>query len=415
MDKIKIFFSKIKEELIKFTNELKELRKSNFKSFFKRRKYIFLAVVIMFLGIGFYIGSSISSEDTLIKNLEVALKQGKSYKISGNVKMEGKKIKISELQPLIKYYKGDSSKVDNIIKDLRSNGNSKLFSIKEGKKFFEKSYYLELHPVSIKVETNFKEAKIYLENELLQGARVKTNLVPGVYSIRGELSTPYGDVKNEKEVYLMQNENVTLDLNAINISLSSKFQDADVFINEKNTGKKVKDIVNYGPIPKDKNINIFIEKEFPWGKIKGEEVLVTDIPNINLNINMVNDKLISDINNTTKNFYESVFEALNKRDYNLIGLTKEETKEKIYDGIERKSFLFKNNYELSELNTEIESSEFEFENNKYTAKIVTKINYSIYKKLLPFVKKPMEDMYLTTMEFFEGKWIIDDIQKFSLQ
>ena len=213
----------------------------------------------------------------------------------------------------------------------------------------------------------------------------------------------------------MQNEEYILNLKAININLSSNFDDADVVINDKKVNKKVKDIKNYGPIPINKGINIYLEREFPWGVLKSEKVNVGGLPNINIDINMVNDKLLTEIDSCTNIFYSSVFDALNLNDYSLIKNADEDAKNKIYDSVKRESLFLKNNYELTELNTEVRSSEFYYENKTYKANIVINLDYSVSKKLIPFIKDNVNEMFLTQMEYVDGKWEITNVQKFNLE
>ena len=229
------------------------------------------------------------------------------------------------------------------------------------------------------------------------------------------MDTLYGEVVEEQEIFLMQNEEYILNLKAININLSSNFDDADVVINDKKVNKKVKDIKNYGPIPINKDINIYLEREFPWGVLKSEKVNVGGLPNINIDINMVNDKLLTEIDSCTNIFYSSVFEALNLNDYSLIKNADEDAKNKIYDSVKRESLFLKNNYELTELNTEVKSSEFYYENKTYKANIVINLDYSVSKKLIPFIKDNVNEMFLTQMEYVDGKWEITNVQKFNLE
>ena len=229
------------------------------------------------------------------------------------------------------------------------------------------------------------------------------------------MDTLYGKVVEEQEIFLMQNEEYILNLKAININLSSNFDDADVVINDKKVNKKVKDIKNYGPIPINKGINIYLEREFPWGVLKSEKVNVGGLPNINIDINMVNDKLLTEIDSCTNIFYSSVFDALNLNDYSLIKNADEDAKNKIYDSVKRESLFLKNNYELTELNTEVRSSEFYYENKTYKANIVINLDYSVSKKLIPFIKDNVNEMFLTQMEYVDGKWEITNVQKFNLE
>ena len=158
-----------------------------------------------------------------------------------------------------------------------------------------------------------------------------------------------------------------------------------------------------------------MEREFPWGVLKSEKVNVGGLPNINIDINMVNDKLLTEIDSCTNIFYSSVFDALNLNDYSLIKNADEDAKNKIYDSVKRESLFLKNNYELTELNTEVRSSEFYYENKTYKANIVINLDYSVSKKLIPFIKDNVNEMFLTQMEYVDGKWEITNVQKFNLE
>ena len=130
---------------------------------------------------------------------------------------------------------------------------------------------------------------------------------------------------------------------------------------------------------------------------------------------MINETLVKEIENSANIFYQSVFNALNSNDYSLIENSKENAKSKIYDSIRKESLFLKNNYELSELKTEIKSSEFTYENDIYKANIVINLNYSISKKFIPFIKDNVDEMFLTHMEYTNGKWEVTDVQKFNLE
>ena len=74
----------------------------------------------------------------------------------------------------------------------------------------------------------------------------------------------------------------------------------------------------------------------------------------------------------------------------------------------------KNNYEITDLKTELKSSEFYYENGIYKGNVVIKLNYNIKKKLVPFWKNNVEEMFLTSIEYKNTNWIINDVQKFSI-
>ena len=67
------------------------------------------------------------------------------------------------------------------------------------------------------------------------------------------------------------------------------------------------------------------------------------------------------------------------------------------------------------MQTEVKNSEFYFEDGVYKGKIVIKLSYNISKKILPFLDKNVEEMFLTNMEYKDGNWIVNDVQKFNLE
>ena len=129
---------------------------------------------------------------------------------------------------------------------------------------------------------------------------------------------------------------------------------------------------------------------------------------------MVNDELNNIIDEVVNKFYLSSFEALNSKDKSLISGATEEVKEMVYSYINEKTFLLSNNYEITDLNVEIEKSDFKYEDNIYKVSLVTKIDYSVYKKMLPFVKNSNENSFILNLEYENGDFIIKGIQKIDI-
>lgn len=415
MEKLKGLIEALKKYINSLIEDISDLKFTNLKEFIIKRKILFIGIIVLFTISGFLVGSYRSSENIILKNLEIAFKENKPGKIYKEMKLDGKGISKSELEPLTEYYSENQSQVINIIKDLKSSGQSGIFALINKKILFINNYHVEISPVAVKINTNFDKTKVYVNGKEIAATNIKRNLIPGKYLIKGELDTLYGLVKEEKEVYIMENLEYDLNMPALNISLTSNFEDSNVSINDNEINKRVKDIKNYGPIPLAEDINIQLEREFPWGVVKSEKVGVSNLPNININIDMVNDKLIDEVNKSTNTFYSSVFNSLNNSDYSLILNSREDAKSKIYDSIRRESLFFKNNYELNDLKTELKSSEFYYEDGTYKGNIVINLSYNIKKKVLPFIEKNVEEMFLTHIEYENNNWIINDVQKFSIE
>ena len=404
----KDYFKGLKKDIKEFDFSIKSL-----KELVIRRKVLICIILFSFLFLGISYGNYRFSKNILLNNLEIALKENKPRKIYKDMFIDEESISKNDLKPLCSYYFQKDSLVNNIIKDLKNGGESEFIKLIETNSLFNK-YRLEIKTVDLTLNSNFEKTEFYLNDKKLEN-NVANKIIPGKYVVKGELETVDGTLIEEKEIFILDSMKYEINMPAININLTSNFDDAKVYINDKDINKKVSDIKNYGPISLNKDTSIQLERNFPWGTIKSEKINIEKIPNININIDISNDTLIKEIELSLNEFYNSVFEALNKRDYTLIKNCEDDTKNRIYNDIKKESLFLKNNYDLKDLSIEIKNSEFYYENETYKANIITKLKYKVSKKLLPFIGKEIEEIFLTNLEYIDGTWKIMSIQKISLE
>lgn len=404
----KDYFKDLKKDIKEFDFSIKSL-----KEFVIKRKILICIILFSFLFLGISYGNYRFSKDILLNNLEIALKENKPRKIYKDIFINEESVSKHDLKPLCSYYFQKDSLVNNVIKDLKNNGESEFIKLIETDSIFNK-YRLEIKTVDLTLKSNFEKTEFYLNDKKLEN-NVVDKIIPGKYVVKGELETVDGTLIEEKEVFILGSMNYEISMPAININLTSNFDDAKVYIDGKDINKKVSDIKNYGPIPLNKEVSIQLERDFPWGTIKSEKVNIEKLPNINIEINMANNTLIKEIESSLNEFYNSVFEALNKSDYTLIKNSEDEIKSKIYNDIKEESLFLKNNYNLADLKIEIENSEFYYESETYKGNIITKLNYKISKKLLPFINKNIEETFLTNLEYIDNGWKVISIQKINLE
>ena len=156
----------------------------------------------------------------------------------------------------------------------------------------------------------------------------------------------------------MEDKEIELNFPATKITINSDFQDAEVYINGKDIRRKVKDMKDFGPVPTDGTVSIHLEKDFPWGRNKGEEVKITENPTINLTVPISNETLEGDLTNIITKFYESVFVALNKQNKKYIENCTNDIKNKIYSSVEKKYILFKNKYSNLKMDIDFKNSQY---------------------------------------------------------
>lgn len=397
----------IKELFLKISNNIKIEGKNI------RIKVYIIILILALVSIVFNITKPMSKKE-LINQLEMALLKGKENWVERNIKIDGAKAENDELKPLIHYYLLNNREVEQVIRNLKKNSNSGNLTIESEKSLLGENYYLNLSTISINITSDIKEAIIYINGREVNKEEL-VSLIPGTYEVAYKLKTDYGDVEETKEMDILSSGDVKIEVAAEYITLYSNFSDAKVYINEKDTKKTVSEIKKYGPIPNNKDITIYIAKDFPWGVIKSPEIKVQEDNILKIDINMANDELLATIENTLREFYNSLFDALNNKDSALIENVEENSREEVFNSIYEKPKVFANNYTISDLELKIANSEFKYENEKYVANILVDMDYSVAKKILPFIKEQKEERFLLSLIYNEEKWLVESSQRIELK
>ena len=397
----------IKELFLKISNNV------NIEGKNIRIKVYIIILILALVSIVFNITKPMSKKE-LINQLEMALLKGKENWVERNIKIDGAKAENDELKPLIHYYLLNNKDVEQVISNLKKNNNSGNLTIESEKSLLGENYYLNLSTISINITSDIKEAIIYINGREVNKEEL-VSLIPGTYEVAYKLKTDYGDVEETKEMDILSSGDVKIEVAAEYITLYSNFSDAKVYINEKDTKKTVSEIKKYGPIPNNKDITIYIAKDFPWGVIKSPEIKVQEDNILKIDINMANDELLATIENTLREFYNSLFDALNNKDSALIENVEENSREEVFNSIYEKPKVFANNYTISDLELKIANSEFKYENEKYVANILVDMDYSVAKKILPFIKEQKEERFLLSLIYNEEKWLVESSQRIELK
>lgn len=397
----------IKELFLKISNNIKIEGKNI------RIKVYIIILILALVSIVFNITKPMSKKE-LINQLEMALLKGKENWVERNIKIDGAKAENDELKPLIHHYLLNNKDVEQVISNLKKNNNSGNLTIESEKSLLGENYYLNLSTISINITSDIKEAIIYINGREVNKEEL-VSLIPGTYEVAYKLKTDYGDVEETKEMDILSSGDVKIEVAAEYITLYSNFSDAKVYINEKDTKKTVSEIKKYGPIPNNKDITIYIAKDFPWGVIKSPEIKVQEDNILKIDINMANDELLATIENTLREFYNSLFDALNNKDSSLIENVEENSREEVFNSIYEKPKVFANNYTISDLELKIANSEFKYENEKYVANILVDMDYSVAKKILPFIKEQKEERFLLSLIYNEEKWLVESSQRIELK
>lgn len=398
-------------------SDIKNIKELGIIEVLNRTKVIIISLISFMMIFGFILFNAINiSEEEMLEDLKKSLITENSFKIAKIIRVRDEKISESEFKPLFNYYSGNEDKIKKLINELRKNGEYGNFEIKSKQGLFYKRYYIALDTVEVEFTTNTKDIKVEFEDKKFNLQDVaQFDVIPGIYNVKYTYETQFGDICNDINISILEDKKVELKIDGNYVTLYSNFDDAKVLINNENIGLLAKEIKNFGPIPKEKDIVIKLQREFPWGTIESDEENISNQEYIKLDISMVNDELINIVSKDINGFYESVFEGLNKRNKeNIINCT-DSVRDSVYNYINEKTLLFSNNYEIADMNVEIEKSDFKYEDSVYKASVVTKVNYNIYKKILPFFKTYNESSFILGLEYIDNNFRITEIQKVEIE
>ncbi len=412
--KIKTFIEKIKYYIIK-------VKKNKYIKKLNKKMIIMPLIIISIFFLGSFIGDITHKEDVFIKKIERALEKGSSRTILKLVRsQDGLELTKSDIKPLIEFYKEENSRIKTLITALRKNQGA--YSLKLCKDDKTDEYYLDMELKNMEITSNFEGSSVYVNGTLKgeineNGKLVVSNLVPGLYNIKIENKSDYGNIKEDTDVLLINDSNISMPLNATLITVNSNFQEGTVYINGKNSNIKVKDFVDIGPFNKDEITTVMVKVDTPWGVLSSNEYIIGEHPMIELKVNLKDNKVLDEVNDTMNRFYFSVFKSLNSENKDDIVNATEEVKGNIYSILNKEYFWLKNNYEVSDLDIKINNSEINFDGSNYIGNIVVTISYKIKKQIFGISIKNEEyvENFFTEIKYDDGKWIVYNISNFSLE
>ena len=385
----------------------------NIYSFYKRvkdkiikekdPKVIIICVIALALIIVFLYGNVSSKKRDVIEQLSNSLSKGNERALMNLIEDGNKNSGITkeELIPYIDFFKADKRRIN--------------------KSFWGEKWYVVIQKKKLIVASNFPEASVYLNGNFIGTTNTSRtleipNLIPGVYDLKIEKKAYNSNLVEEKNIVFMDNNKIDIPLNGTLVTVKSSFDDSNVYINGEDSGIKVKDFKDVGPFPKDGSTYLTIKCNTPWGEIDSQKFYIEDHPEINIELDLKDTIIKEDVEKVVKEFYSSVFQALNSEDKNDIRNAKDEVKDNIYNTLSQKYFLLKNDYDISDLKIKMENSSIERNHGVYEASIVVNVSYKIKKKILGIDVKSesMEKNFFTNMKYENGKWIVYNVQDFSL-
>src|SRR5699024_9805317 len=137
-----------------------------------------VAVLVVIVGAGYFVGNSIFSADKAIEKFEEAIDDGDSKAVSKLLNSKDKDLKIddSSVEGFIDYYNDNPDELEDVVdhlteqgeKDGKSDDGYAINLKKDGKKFLVfDNYMMQVSPVYFDVYTNYADTEITLDDDVV--------------------------------------------------------------------------------------------------------------------------------------------------------------------------------------------------------------------------------------------------------
>ncbi|MNS15525.1 Membrane-associated protein TcaA [compost metagenome] len=268
----------------------------------KRTKWTLISAgaLIIVLIAGYKTGEYLLSKERLVSRFELALQAKDSKKVASLLTSNDKQLIIDEasVKNLMSYLEKHPDEQNSLIQDLKSQAkqsdeaSSSSGSInleKEGKKLLiYNNYELNVTPVYLKLGTNYKDVSLLVDGKEVTKSnkeyyeKTVGPYVPGTYKLEARLKTDFVDLVKSEEVDLfgsgseysedleLQGEDVTI---SMGLGAESGLK-GSLFINGKDVGLDPFKQSSFGPVMTDGSVKLAIEGDYPWGKMRTDEVAI---------------------------------------------------------------------------------------------------------------------------------------------
>lgn len=417
MEKFKESLRGVKDKVLDYTDREKLIIND------KNPKVIVVGVIVVIGLIIFLYGNATSKKSDVVEQLANSLNKGNERALLNllNDGYNGNHITQGELVPYIRFFQEDKNRVNKLVYALDKGEELYSTKLESRKTFWGKKWFISLKEKDMQISSNFQDSNVYLDDNFVgttnsSGILNIENKFPGLYNVKVEKKSYNSNLKEEKKIVFMDKEKFDIPLNGVLVTIKSSFQDGIVYINGESSKIKVKDFKDVGPFPTDGTTYLTIKCDTPWGELNSEKVYIKDHPELKIDLDLKNTPVKDEIDKAVGDFYNSVFYSLNSEDKNGIKNSTSDVKENIYSILSQKYFLFKNNYDISDLQIKMENSSIELNHGVYEANIVVNVSYKIKKKLLgiDIKSESKEKNFFTKMKYENGSWIVYNIQDFSL-
>lgn len=273
----------------------------------KKSKLIMSVVgaLIVLLFIGYKVGESITSYEKIVDNFEEAMIDKDAKKVAKMLVADTKNMKVDKdtVTGFIEYYNDNPSEMNSLFSHLKEQGmaykhnpdydDADLYYtvnlVKDGKTFVFDKYQIKVSPVYFNVSTNYKDSEITLNGDVIGTAdrdeysKEFGPYLPGTYTFGSTYKSDFVELEIEEDHSNIDSDytkevNLYIEGEEVYFEIPNKsgFESLKLYINDEDTGINLLEEDTIGPVLTDGSMEVAYEAEFPWGKVKTDNVPMDD-------------------------------------------------------------------------------------------------------------------------------------------
>ncbi len=255
---------------------------------------IFILMSVFFIS-GMILGG-MNNKDKVISDFHKAIIHKNVHQFKKCVVLSNPKVKINEeeiknfLNCMEKNAFHIKSLIDSLYEQARYGGCNESYTFllkKQERKWglFDR-YVIEIKPYYITLHTNYKNTILYIDDKEI-GKSDKEDfyikygpLMPGLYDIKACYKNPYTKIEKKEEVKIfnLYNDKIYKDimLKGRYVYPYSNMKDAMLYVNGKNTGMRIGQVREFGPISLEQGMKMYVQKQSSKGIMKSKEIEIKE-------------------------------------------------------------------------------------------------------------------------------------------
>ncbi|WP_143033226.1 TcaA 3rd/4th domain-containing protein [Tindallia californiensis] len=314
------------------------MKKSTLRMLYRFFLYASLMASLVLMACGSGAGASQTPQE-FIESLERVIQQGDAQQLEKMMMAENHRIELDEhrLQPLLDYFDAYPEQWESVKASL--NRQADRLEEADSQRLQESMVTpLKLvereEPVSgMRYAVIPLDYNLYVKGDIpgtiffMNKEEVSLNdkesvrhsfheMLPGRHRLEAVYSGEYIDLRTEKEVDLFLPDDqftsieVSFDPEPSFIYLRSNVGEAELYINDENTGVLIKDIDKFGPYFPDGSLYASAGVEYPWGLMKSQSIPLEDQVVLSFEVEPFDESVKQSLMETLADFRKNTWEAV---------------------------------------------------------------------------------------------------------